>query len=404
MLMPTRPTEFSVFRFAILLIMVSVIGTVGCAKAPEFRLNAVHKLTLEKEFLNGQELPAAQVKQLGNAMTALFGTPAEPHFPVGNDSLVEAELLRMAAGPVSVDENGTQGLYRQHCAHCHGITGDGSGPTAPFLNPYPRDFRLGKFKFKSTRLFRPPVDNDLKRVLERGIAGTAMPSFAMLPDKQLDALVAYVKYLTIRGQVERVMLEELANMEPDEPFLSEKGSVEEDEYEYQLELVMELIEPILKRWKKAESQVVPVPAVPDDFRYSRSSYAFLGKQLFFGKANCVQCHGETGVGDGQTENYDDWTNEWLMRGRVDLNNPDDVREFSKAGALRPRKIRPRNLRHRVYRGGSRPDDLYRRVRAGIEGTPMAASPGLTDQEVWGLVAYVLDMSYQHVDGRVSTEK
>ena len=41
-----------------------------------------------------------------------------------------------------------RGLYRQHCVHCHGITGDGAGPTAQFLMPYPRDFRTGEFKFK----------------------------------------------------------------------------------------------------------------------------------------------------------------------------------------------------------------------------------------------------------------
>src|SRR3974390_2059387 len=41
-------------------------------------------------------------------------------------------------------------LYMTHCQHCHGVTGDGKGPTARFLNPRPRDYRQGTFKFKST--------------------------------------------------------------------------------------------------------------------------------------------------------------------------------------------------------------------------------------------------------------
>ena len=38
-------------------------------------------------------------------------------------------------------------LFAQHCAACHGISGDGAGPTAALLDPYPRDFRNGVFKY-----------------------------------------------------------------------------------------------------------------------------------------------------------------------------------------------------------------------------------------------------------------
>jgi mono/diheme cytochrome c family protein len=58
---------------------------------------------------------------------------------------------KMAAGPVWSDEpSAKHGLYRRHCAHCHGISGDGHGPTAMLLNPYPRDYRPALFKFKGT--------------------------------------------------------------------------------------------------------------------------------------------------------------------------------------------------------------------------------------------------------------
>ncbi|MEM9703113.1 MAG: c-type cytochrome, partial [Planctomycetota bacterium] len=41
-------------------------------------------------------------------------------------------------------------LYTVHCMHCHGSTGAGDGPTAKYLHPLPRDYRLGKYKFIST--------------------------------------------------------------------------------------------------------------------------------------------------------------------------------------------------------------------------------------------------------------
>ena len=112
----------------------------------------------------------------------------------------------MAAGPVWSDQaGGKHGLYRRHCAHCHGISGDGHGPTAAILNPYPRDYRPGVFKFKSTYTAAEPTDDDLHRCLHDGVPGTAMPSFALLPPDEVDALVEYVKYLSMRGQMETAL-------------------------------------------------------------------------------------------------------------------------------------------------------------------------------------------------------
>ena len=96
-------------------------------------------------------------------------------------------------------------LYRVHCLHCHGVTGNGRGPTASWLNPHPRDYRQGRFKFTSvdqTKLRKPPHRDDLLRVLEHGIEGTAMPSFGLLQPAEREALVSYVIHLSIRGKTE----------------------------------------------------------------------------------------------------------------------------------------------------------------------------------------------------------
>src|SRR5205807_5778428 len=107
-----------------------------------------------------------------------------------------------------------RGLYREHCAHCHGITGDGVGPTAAFLNPYPRDYRKGQFKFKSTPAGFKPTHADLKKIVLDGVPGTAMPSFKLLPDLEVEALVEYVRYLSIRGEIERRLLVATGDLEP----------------------------------------------------------------------------------------------------------------------------------------------------------------------------------------------
>lgn len=384
-----RPASVAILAFL-------VIVAAGCSPDAEFRVNSVHKLTIEKEFLDGKAVPPAQMNQMGNALVALFGTPEEPAFPVGltDEPIVDMANLNLASGAVASDRTGLhRGLYREHCAHCHGITGDGAGPTASFLNPYPRDFRLGKFKFKSTRLGRPPTDKDLKTILINGIPGTAMPSFRLLDDAELDALVDYVKFLSIRGTVERSMLEEVAQLDESESLLASKGSVPDDEFEDQLGYLMDdVVLPTLDKWTEREKNITEVPDVPANFMIVSQQLATNGGPLFFGKANCAQCHGQTGLGDGQTQNYDDWTNEWLKRAKVDENNPAEIAEFLNAGALKPRKSRPRNLGLRVFRGGGTPSDLYRRIANGIEGTPMPAASGLEPDEIWALVAYVMEMS------------
>ncbi len=53
----------------------------------------------------------------------------------------------------------------------------------------------------------------------------------------------------------------------------------------------------------------------------------------------------------------------------------------------------RDLTTGIYRGGRRPVDLFRRIYAGIKGTPMPVfgGKGLTDEQIWDIVNYVLTM-------------
>ncbi|MFZ5699622.1 MAG: FTR1 family protein [Pseudomonadota bacterium] len=74
-----------------------------------------------------------------------------------------------------------QQLYAAQCASCHGATGSGDGPVAASLNPPPIAFTdLERAKERSVFA--------LYQVITQGLDGTAMPSFASLPDEERWAL------------------------------------------------------------------------------------------------------------------------------------------------------------------------------------------------------------------------
>lgn len=293
-----------------------------------------------------------------------------------------------------------KGLYRKHCAHCHGTTGDGAGPTAAFLTPYPRDYRQGVFKFKATQRASRPATADLHRILMDGINDTAMPSFALLPPDEVDSLVEYVRYLAIRGEVESYLkgtwLDDRKAMKPSRS-----------------ELVKTALKPVVEEWAAADGAVI-APGAPYAAPADHKAWLKAGADLFAGdKAKCFSCHGTTGLGDGRKVSepvFDIW-NKDKAKTATDLAAAEakgDTAEATRlAGILGSYSLpvqaqKPRNLRLGKYRFGRRPIDLYRRIYAGINGTEMPGggppTPGakatLSDQEIWQLVDYVLSLPYE----------
>lgn len=289
--------------------------------------------------------------------------------------------------------------YMRHCVHCHGVAGDGNGPTAPYLNPRPRDYRRGIFKFTSTGPNERPTRDDLRRTIREGIPGTYMPSFFLLDEADVDAIVEYVRFLAMRGELERRLVDELIL-----DYSTEAVTQRIDGGETRSEILEELdafvkerlpetaafeAERIAQAWERAEQPetlVLPKrPRSPDTIE-SRAR----GRKLFLSKTlKCVDCHGPTGRGDGpMTEDYqrDPKTNEYYpFPGLVDeWGHP----------------IRPRNLTRGIYRGGRRPLDIYRRIYVGIKGTPMPSSAAaLNDAQIWDLVNYVLSIPYETAETR-----
>lgn len=298
-------------------------------------------------------------------------------------------------------------LYLTHCMHCHGVSGDGNGPTAKYLNPLPRDYRLGIFKFTSTTQTDKARRDDLSRTIKYGIPGTYMPSFMLLKDDELAAIVEYVRWLSIRGEFEKRLVDELQadysnkaiadrtsgeDGESRDEIIAELQAYLDEEFPEVVDGVADDLATAWSRSEEPESIVLPEkPRSPDDaLGESRER----GRKLYMSeRAKCATCHGPRGIGDGpQTEAFQ----------KIPGTNED----YPEPGLydVWGHSIEPRNLSRGIYRGGRRPLDLYRRVYAGIKGTPMPAFGGtvLNDEEIWDLVNYVMSIPYDGPEPEVAT--
>lgn len=367
----------SITRAAVLLAALSAAGC-SLSPPPEFELNL--------EGRDPDEISLTQVDAITEMLEELFGTPDDVTIPDGLE--LDLGLLRAAAGPIdrTGEPDAQRGLYRQHCAVCHGTSGDGAGPTASLLTPYPRDFRNGTFKYTSTLAGAKPTGQDLERTLVSGISGTAMPSFAELQSRELAAVLEYVEYLSIRGETELFLIELV---------------VDEDEY---LPLGVDAKEIVLEDgalWAAAlwaapeddpEAHVVEPPATPSVERPELLAASIArGHELYSAEdAQCVKCHGPNGAGDGEDQElYDDWN-----KRKIGVT-PEKTRELARLFTLPLQRLRARDFREGAFRGGDRPKDLYWRIHVGIKGTPMppvGPAPGtagaLQPEEIWHVVNYV----------------
>lgn len=293
---------------------------------------------------------------------------------------------RVVLGPGEVLKHGRL-LYAEHCQHCHGVSGDGAGPTAQYLNPRPRDYRLGIFKFTSTGTPNRATREDLARTIEDGIPGTYMPSFKLLTPDESTAIVEYVLWLACRGETELKRVQVLAldysqeaAAEDPQTTLQNLAAAIKDQFPTDLD---DEATQIADAW--TEGQTAEVAIVPKANR-TPSELASIkrGRELFLSAtAKCSTCHGDAGRGDGA---------QTLLVQKDKAGRDRDVPGlFDDWG----NEIRPRDLTSGIYRGGRRPVDIYRRIYAGIKGTPMTGfGTSLSEEQIWDLVNYVLSIPFE----------
>ena len=167
--------------------------------------------------------------------------------------------LAWAAGSA---EKGKE-IYDKRCMWCHGAEGAGDGPAAQFLNPPPRDFTAGSYKWKTTPFDEiTPTDEDFAKMIKGGrthdsITGwtgmndTSMPGWSdMLSDQDVADLRVYIKKFAELGA-------------------PAKGSID-----------------LSKQVKSSKESIEK------------------GQKIF--KDRCSECHGEAGKGNGTKKLKDDW--------------------------------------------------------------------------------------------------
>ena len=114
-------------------------------------------------------------------------------------------LLAGVASAQTGDLDRGEVIYELRCLQCHGEDGDGLGPAAERLNPPPRDFTLGEYKYRTSGFDSVmPNDADLMRMIRDGMPGTAMPGWDdMLSEQDMADVMVYIKYFAeLEGEPE----------------------------------------------------------------------------------------------------------------------------------------------------------------------------------------------------------
>ena len=218
----------------------------------------------------------------------------------GAAALVAAAALAQPAGDAALGRR----VYEDTCAICHGERADGKGHAAHHFASLPRDLTTGRFKFRSTPSGQLPTDADLRRTIVQGIPSTGMVPNDHLKPAEVDAVIAYLKTLSPR----------FASMAPAAP--------------------------------------IPIPPAPP-----QTAAAIARGRAVYEKAECRECHGREGRGDGPSAK--------------DL------------------KIKPSDLTRRPFKSGPQPADVVRTLLTGLDGTPMPSYHlVLEDAELWDLAYYV----------------
>jgi mono/diheme cytochrome c family protein len=222
--------------------------------------------------------------------------------------------------------------FDKECAACHGAAGNGEGDAAYLLYPRPRDFTSGQFRIIST-WDGVPTDEDLFRTISRGMPGSAMPSWAHLPEDVRWGLVHYVKSFAKRP------LTVHASRPPD-------------------------------RFGSGGAGMLTVPREPafDEAAQARA------RELF--AKGCAPCHGATARGDGAQTQVDS----------------------------KGYPTRPRDLTLGVFKGSPEPDQVYRRIVAGLPGSPMPQSGYLHGDDGWHLAHFVRSLSSDAQRAKVEMKK
>ena len=249
---------------------------------------------------------------------------------------VTACLGQLSAQDTTLD--GRQ-LYQQLCAACHGKSGLGDGRAARFVVPSPRNLRHAPFRLVST-INRVPTAEDIRRVIEAGMPGTAMQAWKDLGQAKLDALVQTVLEFRVRGAAERyeTVIRETTGETPAASDLDEAAYIQ-------------------RVTVPGEVWHYDVGSPADEELLQRGAEVYK-------RQKCNSCHGDDARGSRGMD-------------LVDLNG---------------RPTWALDLRRDRFHGGHLPADVARRIYLGMPGSGMPSSTNLSTEDLRALVAYSLSLA------------
>lgn len=217
-------------------------------------------------------------------------------------------------------------VYFKRCVWCHGIEGEGNGPSADRLFTRPRNFIQGTFKIRWTDSGELPLDQNLIDTVKNGLPGSAMPSWSgILSEDEIEAVVQFVKSLV-----------------QDRDFADEDEEVVSQDFGS-------------NPWGTSGPYHLGVPQEDID----------AGKEIML-KNKCFECHGGEGRGDGNPTMKDDWGFEIVAA------------DWQQCWNFRGSR-----------RNHFDPFNIVRTISTGMNGTPMPNfKDKITVEDRWKLAAFV----------------
>jgi mono/diheme cytochrome c family protein len=287
------------------------------------------RLPMQEKKLSAHEVALRRIRGGVIAGVAVFALAASVSGAEAADGVSRAREL----------ERGRR-VYAQQCAGCHGIAGDGQGEAAALLYPKPRDFTSGEFKFSSRPTPGLPTDEDLRRVIRRGLSGTAMQGFPLMQESDVAAVVAYLKTFS-------------------------------------------------RRWSEWMEPPIVIPE--DPWKANRERAIELGRRVYHVDAVCISCH-PSYLGEARVRAMSQEMGYTPIPLREDAHLA--VPRETTTGAL----IVPPDFRRDRIKTGDDPESLYRVITAGITTTAMPSWDGILDADkLWGLAHYIAALAEERPD-------
>ena len=182
-----------------------------------------------------------------------------------------AEMNKLRIATPSQVAKGKQ-LFSVQCVVCHGANGKGDGPAAATLNPHPRDFTSGYWRYggQPTHVFK---------TISEGSPGTAMAGFSSLSADERWTLVHFVRSFSPKAPDDSP--EDLKAAGLDKTAEEAKSAPTEPTQKIPLSFVM-------KRLAEPETPTVDAATLP------KIETESVGGKIY--QEHCMSCHGANGHG------------------------------------------------------------------------------------------------------------